>query len=441
MHWHRWYRFTSYVRSSLWVVPFIAIVLENIAIRVIERLDGFFIGLTMLGWGVEGAQAAYGTIVSATLTLIVFTFGSLLVAIPVARGQMTPRIIATALLRDKVVKYSVGLFVFTLLFAAGALNRTENQVHQLTLLVAWVLGLLCIATFLYLIDYAARLLRPVSIVARVSDHGIAVIEDVYPEPAHPGPSLPPLPSILLGPPARIVNHRGKSQIVVAVNSSILVAEAQRLDGVIEFLPQVGDFVSVGEPIFWLYGGAVAADDRRLRHAVVLGPERTLEQDPLFAFRILVDIANKALSPAINDPTTAVLTIDQLHRLLRLVGRRHLRNDRVTDAAGRLRLILPTPNWEDFVHVVYCEIREYGAGNLQIARRLRAMSENLLHTLPEHRHLALREEMGLLDQMITKLYTSVREQALARVADSQGLGGASRRRGVTLSVVRGDAVHD
>jgi uncharacterized membrane protein len=89
----------------------------------------------------------------------------------------------------------------------------------------------------------------------------------------------------------------------------------------------------------------------------LGPERTLDQDSLFAFRILVDIANKALSAAINDPTTAVLTIDQLHRLLRLVGKRNLRNERVTDEVGQLRLILPTPNWEDFINIVYCEIRE------------------------------------------------------------------------------------
>ncbi len=86
------------------------------------------------------------------------------------------------------------------------------------------------------------------------------------------------------------------------------------------MPQVGDFVARGEPLFRLYSGAVAIDDRKLRTAAVLGPERTLEQDLTFAFRILVDIAIKALSPAINDPTTAVLALDQLHRLLRMVSR-------------------------------------------------------------------------------------------------------------------------
>ena len=109
------------------------------------------------------------------------------------------------------------------------------------------------------------------------------------------------------------------------------------------MPQVGDFVARGEPLFRLYSGAVAIDDRKLRTAAVLGPERTLEQDLTFAFRILVDIAIKALSPAINDPTTAVLALDQLHRLLRMVGERNLRNESISDSGGQLRAILRTPN--------------------------------------------------------------------------------------------------
>jgi uncharacterized membrane protein len=87
----------------------------------------------------------------------------------------------------------------------------------------------------------------------------------------------------------------------------------------------------------------------------------MRQDPLFALRILVDIAIKALSKAINDPTAAVLAIDQLHRLLRSAGRRNLRTDQTVDQAGKLRVIFRTPNWEDFVHLAFSEIRFYGAG--------------------------------------------------------------------------------
>jgi uncharacterized membrane protein len=426
MNWNRWYGLTSYIRASLWVVPLIAIVLEQIAIRVVRRIEAW------LGWPLymadaHGAEVVYQTVITLTLSFIVFTFGSLLVAIQVASGQLTPRIIATALLRDNVVRYSVGLFVFSLLFAVGAWSRMETAVSQLELFVVAILGLTCIAAFLYLIDYAARLLRPVSIVARVSEHGLAVIESVYPGHLRAEPQMPAPPREPLGPPGRTVHHQGRSGIVLAVNLDVLVAEAQRLNGVIEFVPQVGDFVAVGDPIFRLYGGAVAIDDDKLRTAGALGPERTLEQDPMFAFRILVDIAIKALSKAINDPTTAVVAIDQLHRLLRMVGKRELRNENVSDGEGRLRAILRTPNWEDFVHLVFCEIRFYGAENMQIARRLRAMNENLVQSLPEHRHAALRQELDLLDRMLEKLYVLPEDLALARIPDSQGLGGASGRR--------------
>lgn len=423
MNWNRWYRPIRYIRSSLWVAPFIAIVLEQIAIRVLHRIDA---GLEwdFYGGSIHAAEITFQTVISLTLSFIVFTFGSLLVAIQVASGQMTPRIIATTLLRDNVVRYSVGLFVFSLLFAVGVWSRMETEVSQLNLFVATTLGLICIAAFLYLIDYAARMLRPVSIVARVSDNGFAVIESVYPVDVRTGLPVPALPRRPLGEPGRIVHHQGRSAIVLAVNLDALVAEARRLDGVIEFVPQVGDFVAVGDPIFQLYGGAAAIEDRKLRAAAAFGPERTLEQDPMFVFRILVDIAAKALSKAINDPTTAVLVIDQLHRLLRLLGKRHLRNENVADADGQVRVILRTPNWEDFVHLVFWEIRHYGAENMQVARRLRAMGENLIQSLPEHRHAALRQQLALLDRELEQLYLFPEDLALARIADAQGLGGAS-----------------
>jgi uncharacterized membrane protein len=187
---------------------------------------------------------------------------------------------------------------------------------------------------------------------------------------------------------------------------------------------VGDFVAVDEPLFNLYGGAQRIDDATLRAQVALGSERTMEQDPTFAFRIVVDIAIKALSPAINDPTTGVLAIDQLHRMLRIVGNRRLHADEIADGLGQLRVIFRTPNWEDFIHLAFSEIRSCGSNNLQIVRRLRAMIENLARTLPSYRHAALLQELSLLDRECERNFTYPEELALARVADTQGLGGRS-----------------
>jgi len=149
----------------------------------------------------------------------------------------------------------------------------------------------------------------------------------------------------------------------------------------------------------------------------------MEQDPTFSFRILVDIAIKALSAAINDPTTAVLAIDQLQRLLRLVGLRDLRGEEFRDNAGQLRLVFRTPNWEDYVHLACTEIRHCGAGSIQVMRRMRSMLENLMQTLPPHRHAELQQQLELLDRTVDGHYAFPEDRALARIPDPQGMGGS------------------
>ncbi len=422
--WNQWYKLRSYLRTSLWITPFIAIPIALIAIRILRFCD-VWLGWSFLNLTPPGALAMLQGVSTATLSFLVFTFGSLLVAIQVASAQLTPRIIATTLLRNPVVKYTVGIFIFTFLFTLSAQDRVELRVPQLVIFVAALLGVACFATFLFLIDYAARLLRPISILSRVAHDGLAVIESVYPELSR-GLDEREGQAHKLSSPGRIIRHKGKSEIVLAVNIHFLAAEAKRANGVIEFVPRVGDFVAVDEPLFNLFGGARALADGSLRAAVAFGSERTIEQDPTFAFRIIVDIALRALSPAINDPTTAVLAIDQLQRMLRMAGSRHLRTDEILDESGQLRLIFRTPDWEDFVDLAFSEIRACGSSNLQIVRRLRAMIDNLVQTVPKHRHPALRHQLTMLDREIKNRFVLPDERALAQVADTQGLGGHAGR---------------
>jgi uncharacterized membrane protein len=415
-----WRLSRRYTSQALWVIPFGAIFLELVLYRLLRALDA------MLGWQIHrftasGGQAMLQTVTTMTLSFIVFTFGSLLVAIQVAGGQLTPRVIATTLLRDNVVRYTVGLFVFSLLFAISVQNRIEGTRDQLVLVVAGVLGLLSIAAFLYLIDYAARLLRPISILSRVGENGLAVIAAVYPQSTQ-GPSLPHTQPRSPEMPSRIVQHAGRSEVILSVNTDGLLAEARKANVVVELVPVVGDFVGKDEPLFALYGNVSVIDENILVSSVNFGLERTLEQDPTFAFRIILDIALKALSPAINDPTTAVLAIDQIHSLLRSVGKRNLRTDNITDESGKLWVIFRTPNWEDFVNLACTELRRYGADSIQVVRRLRAMIENLIRTLPEDRHAALQAQLALLDRTIEAIYSVPEELALARATDTQGLGG-------------------
>ncbi len=421
-YWNRLYSFVSYSKSALWIVPLIALLLVLILSRVVLQIDPW-LDWNFLSLSLAGAQTLYQTVITLTVSFLVFTFGSLLVAIQVASGQMTPRVIATTLLRNNTVRYTVGLFVFSLLFAHSASIRTETTVHQLVTSITGFLGLSCIAAFLFFIDYAARLLRPGSIVAKVGEMGIAVIKNVYPSP-DTSQDVRIEEESGLGPPSRVITHQGKSGIVLAVQLDDLVAAAQRSSGIIEFVPRVGDLIVTDEPLFRLYGSGTF-DERKLRGAVAIGPERTMEQDPLFAFRILLDIALKALSKAINDPTTAILAIDQLQRLLRVVGKRKLSSEQILDGHGQLRVIFRTPNWEDYVRLTFTELRFNGLESIQVVRRLRAMIEDLVRTLPEYRHAALQRELALLDRAVQKVYLHPEDLALARVPDSQGLGGSAR----------------
>jgi uncharacterized membrane protein len=452
--WNRWYTFKSYVRSALWLVPFFALVAGFALKRASEWFgnwaasEGWWVrGKSFLELDVAEAQAFLDRIFTLNISFLVFTFGSLLVAIQVAGGQYTPRIIATTLLRDNVIRGVSGIFVFTLLWTNRTMVQlTATHVPQLQVFLAAMFGVISLVAFLFLIDYAARFLRPVSLVARVGANGIAVVESVYPDVTR-NVHVPAardrrskwrfLPwstrsvktaaatGNTLGTPARTVVHQDMSGIVLAVNVPVLIAEARRADCVVEVAPQVGDFVAVAEPLFYIYGNAGSIDDRVLRSLVAFGVERTMEQDPLFAFRILVDIALKALSPAINDPTTAILSIDQLHRLLRVVGLRSLRANEFADDSGTLRLVFRTPNWENFVHITFREIRQCGANSLQVVRRLRAMIDNLTQTLPEQRHAALRVELDLLNRAASRHFTFSEDLALARIPDAQGLGGSAR----------------
>src|SRR5579859_196950 len=423
MGWNRWYALKSYLRSTLWLMPLVALALEQIAIRLVSAIDPYFYWIPEPTASAAAAIGAMDTIVTLTMSFVVFTFGSMLVALQVASGQLTPRIIATTLLQDTTIRYTIALFLFTLLFAAGTRARIQMDVPHLAAAMAIFLGIASITAFLYLIDYTARLLRPVTVVWRIGEEGIEVIESVYPD-AIKGAHVPATAPVRPDHFERTVEHRGRSAIVLAVNLQALVEAARAGDGVIEFVHRVGDFVATGDSLFRLHGGAATIDDRLLRAQVAFGPERTIEQDSTFAFRVIVDIAVKALSSAINDPTTAVLSIDQLHRLPRLVGARHLHDDKLLDAEGRLRVIFPTPNWDDFVQLTCREIRLYGAENFQVARRLRAMIDSLVAVLPEARHPALHRELDLLDRALARVHEFPEDYALARQADLQGLGGAS-----------------
>ncbi|HYH40869.1 MAG TPA: DUF2254 family protein, partial [Burkholderiales bacterium] len=190
MTWSRRYVIKSYIRGSLWLVPFFSVLVAWAVSRTTRGVGSWLLRTGRLdettafhGLSMEGARTMLETIMTLNISFLVFTFGSLLVAIQVAGGQYTPRIIATTLLRDNAIRFTVGYFVFTLLFTQHVLTRMRGEmVHQFNTFIASMFGVLSIVIFLYLIDHAARMLLPVNIVRRVGAGGIAVIQGMYPNP-------------------------------------------------------------------------------------------------------------------------------------------------------------------------------------------------------------------------------------------------------------------
>jgi uncharacterized membrane protein len=431
MSWLDRYRFKFYLRTSIWIFPALSIVVGLIAVTLLHRLD------RSLGWELdvsqETARLIMSTIAASMLTLVVVTSSAVLLVVQLASAQLTPRVIMLVY-RDKIRKLSLSVFVFTFTFSVGVLVRIEGTVPFLTSYIAAYAFLINLALFLYFVDSIGKAVRPSSVLRFVGLAGRKVVENVYPTRLKRHDFVAPKPiEILAGHPTRIIRNRVDG-VLMAFDRKGLVSLAQSSNCVIELVPEVGDFVAARDPLFRIFDGGHDLPVEHLRTSVALGQERTLEQDPMYAFRIIVDIASKALSPAINDPTTAVLAIDQIHHLLRDVGSRNLAETHDTDWTGQPRLVYRTPNWDDFVHLAVTEIRQYGRDSIQIMRRLRAMLENLIETLPKSRAQLLRVELGLLESSSKRIFPDLNDQVLADIGDLQGMGGGDKRRDPGISAI-------
>lgn len=417
MSWLRRYHLRLYFDNSIWIFPVVSIVLGLVVVALLSRVE------RSMGWemkmGPDTGRTVMGAIAASMFSLVVVGSSAILVTVQLAGAQLTPRIISLVY-RLNTRKFALAVFVFTFTFSVGVLARIQESVPLLTGYLAAYGFLLNLAVFIYFIDQIGKTLRPSAVLQYVALIGRKVIRGVYPLLLDErGLAQYADTRIIEGQHRIIVND--EDGVLLAFDLNGLVTLAQRSNCVIELMPEVGDFVAADDPLFRIFQGGENISEESLRGSVALGPERTMEQDPMFAIRIIVDIASKALSPAINDPTTAVLAIDQLHHLLRDLGRRNLAEGRERDRAGQVRLLYRTANWEDFVQLAVTEVRQYGRDSIQVMRRLRAMLENLIATLPDRRAGSLRRELSLLASSSRRVFPDLDDQELAETGDLQGMG--------------------
>jgi uncharacterized membrane protein len=423
MSWATAFRLRQYAKGSLWIVPLFGFVLGVILAEWAAAVDATDWLPASWRYSATTASGVLTAIVGAMVALLGFVVTIGVLVVQQATGTLSPRYMRLWY-RDRLQKAVLATFTGTFAFAFSLLRTIESDsVPDLGVTLA---GLLVAVSLLLLLVYLSRFthnLRPVAIadlVGRMGEKilirrsartgGSALLDDEHELPG--------------GPVTRIRSERGGA--IQALDMAGLTVAAVRHDCTFVVTHPVGDFVPPGATVVEVHGGTSTPDPRRVTGLIALGPERTIEQDPAFALRILVDIAIRALSPAVNDPTTAVQVLNHIEVFLYTLGRTELRRRYVLgDDRGRPRLVVPGRGWEDYLQLAVTEIREYGAGSTQICRRLRVLLEGLLDTLSAEHLPAVRTELGVLDEAVEREFTDPVRRAMARTGDRQGIGGGHR----------------
>jgi uncharacterized membrane protein len=194
-------------------------------------------------------------------------------------------------------------------------------------------------------------------------------------------------------PRRDVIWPDRAAVLQVIDVPPLIRRARREDVTIEFFARPGDTVPEAGVLALIHGRHEPGLERAILAATRSGRERTFEQDPLFAVRVLADIALRGMSPAVNDPTTAVQALDAIDSLLRPLAVRDLDIGRIWDEHGALRIVVPMPAWEDFIAVALDEVIPLSVTSIHVRRRIRRMLEELIECAPPERHAALQARLS------------------------------------------------
>jgi len=375
---------------------------------------------------VNAAIGIYSAIASGMIALTGIVFSLTFVTVQFSATAYSPRLVFW-IARDPVMSHSIGVFTATFLYALASLAWVDRsgsgKVPLAGIVMVTTLLIVSVIMFISLIQRVG-LLQVNRMLIFTGDRGREVIETLYPPLASPArPSSVESPQ---APSLQTLMHHGRPQIIQAVHIPLLMEMARRNGCVIELIASVGDHVLDGTPILRVLGSGAGISENELKDAIELGGERTFEQDPKYAIRLLVDIGIKALSPAINDPTTAVQALDQIEDLLIRLGRRRLEIGAFHDGGGNLRLLVTFPTWEDFLRLAFDEIRFYGATSIQVMRRMKALVNELISILPAERRPALRDWQQRLQSSVDRSFHDRQDKLEASTEDRQGLGSTRRK---------------
>ena len=421
MNWNLRFRFGQFLKNSLWLLPVLGIVGAIVATRLLGWLDTFVQLPGTMTYQNNTANTMLSAIVGASISLTGFMLTILVLVVQISGSAYSPRTLLFVF-RSRQLQISIALFLATTTFAFLLTARMSNETKTgLGMLAGMGLMLFSVLYFLSTLSRLMHGIRPTMMADNLSATGHAVIAQVYPEPAPPAATSRWEKFVPEASPDRTVRFPQQGAVLQAFDIKGLEQLARKHDALIVVSAAIADYVRSNGIVLEIYGGRSLPNDGVLLGHLAFGSERTPEQDPAFAMRVLVDVAIKALSPSVNDPTTGEQLLDRIEDLLIDLVQRDLDTGFVFDEAHNPRLIFPTLRWDDFLILGVTEIRLYGGGNPQICRRLGALYSNLLEVAPVYRRSSIIEQLDRLRRTVEQNFPDPFDRAIAAIPDTQGLG--------------------
>ena len=416
--------FRQRIAVSLWFLPAIfaaaAIAAANLTIWLDARVDAP-VGVRPDLVSDPGSAATFaGAIAAATLAFVAVVFATTLVAIQLAASQYSPRTVRI-FIRSPVTRVTLGLFLATFVFALIILvsNRASvtsarqfAPVVSVTTLLA--LTLATVFGFVAYLHGVVRLMRVQYLLEAIAAGTRRAIEENFPPVSAYVDAGSPPPD----PAPRRLCHTGASGVIVATDLHGLAELCRHENCWLELTVGVGEYLAHGTPVALVHGGDL--HDHDVIRFFLIGGERSFVQDPAFGFRQLVDVAIRALSPAVNDPTTGVQAIDRLSDLLAITGNRLDPTGLRVDSTGTVRIKRKLRDFDGLLVLSLTEVIRYGADAPQVVRRLRAMLDELESTLPAERQAAIASQRSLLEAAVSTALPAPFASVASR-ADREGLG--------------------
>jgi uncharacterized membrane protein len=415
--------YKSYIRRvNGWRIPALYSSFAIFAGLTLPRIEHRVFPHLVSSINVSTAATVYSTIGSGMIALTGIVFSLAFVMVQFSATAYSPRLVAW-IEGDPVMWHAMGVFMATFLYAIAALARVDfNGSGNVPFLSQWlVVGLLLVSVGMFIaLVQRIGLLQINRMLAFTGDQGRRVIATLYPV-ANSAVGVKEREDFRKSPPTQTLIYKGGPRSIQSVDTNGLMNLAEGSGGIIDLAVAVGDTIQDSMIMLQVFGSRTPIDERKLRGCVYFGTGRTFEQDPKYAIRLLVDIAIRALSPAVNDPTTAVQALDQIEDLLLRLGQRHLEIGKFCDSDGELRLLVPFPAWDDIVLLAFGEICFCGATSVQVMRRMNALVSDLIRAVPEERRPALRSWDTRLKATISRSFRDAEEKSDASREDRQGLG--------------------